>query len=67
VAAAIETPLRIANRERQIFQMLAEGNTAKDIATSLDISPYTVDAHRSRILKKLQLRGSPDLVRFALQ
>jgi DNA-binding NarL/FixJ family response regulator len=64
----VTTPLDlITNRERQILQMLAEGKTSKDIATELDISVYTVDAHRSRIMKKLQLRTIGDLVRFALQ
>lgn len=57
----------ITNRERQILQMLAEGRTSKDVATELNISVYTVDAHRSRIMKKLQLRTAGDLVRFAIQ
>jgi DNA-binding NarL/FixJ family response regulator len=57
----------ITNRERQILQMLAEGKTSKDIACELNISVYTVDAHRSRIMKKLHLRTIGDLVRFALQ
>ncbi|MDX1978820.1 MAG: response regulator transcription factor [Bryobacteraceae bacterium] len=54
-------------REREVFQLLAEGRTAKDIASRLDISVYTVDAHRSKIMKKLQLVSSADLVRFALR
>lgn len=57
----------ITNRERQILQMLAEGKTSKGIASELNISVYTVDAHRSRILKKLGLRAIGDLVRFAIQ
>ncbi|MBM3741044.1 MAG: response regulator transcription factor [Acidobacteria bacterium] len=57
----------ITPRERQLLQMLAEGKTSKDIATELNISVYTVDAHRSRIMKKLQLRSIGDLVRFAIQ
>lgn len=57
----------LTSRERQILQLLAEGKTAKDVAGELNISPYTVDAHRSRILKKLQLRGASDMVRFALE
>jgi len=47
--------------------MLAEGKTSKDIASELTISVYTVDAHRSRIMKKLQLRSIGELVRFAIQ
>ena len=57
----------LTSRERQILQMLAEGQTAKDIASGLDLSVYTVDAHRGRILKKLQLRTAGELVRFAMR
>ena len=58
---------QITNRERQVLLLLAEGKTSKDVAVDLNISVYTVDAHRSRIMKKLQLRTGRDLVRFALQ
>lgn len=58
---------QITPRERQLLEMLAEGKTSKDIASELKISVYTVDAHRSRIMKKLNLRSIGDLVRFALQ
>ncbi len=54
-------------REREVFFLLAEGRTAKDIATRLTISVYTVDAHRSKVMKKLQLSSSAELVRFAMR
>jgi len=54
-------------RERQVLQLLAEGKVAKEIATALDISIYTVDAHRGRIMKKLALRSLADLVKFAMR
>jgi two-component system, NarL family, response regulator NreC len=57
----------ITNRERQVLQMLASGLTSKQIAGELDISVYTVDAHRSRLMKKLQLRSIGELVKFAMQ
>ena len=57
----------ITNRERQVLQLLAEGKTSKDVASELKISAYTVDAHRSRIMKKLELRTGRDLVRFAMK
>jgi DNA-binding NarL/FixJ family response regulator len=57
----------ITNRERQILQKLAEGKTSKDIAVELDISVYTVDAHRSRVMRKLQLKTIGELIRFAIQ
>lgn len=58
---------QVTNRERQVLLLLAEGKTSKDVAIELGISVYTVDAHRSRIMKKLQLRTGRDLVRFAMQ
>lgn len=54
-------------REREVMQMLAEGKVAKEIATALDISVYTVDAHRGRIMKKLGLHSSTEIVRFAMR
>jgi two-component system response regulator NreC len=54
-------------RERQVLQLLAEGKVAKEIATALDISIYTVDAHRGRIMKKLALRSLGELVKFAMR
>jgi len=54
-------------RELEVFKLLAEGLPAKDIATALDISVYTIDAHRNRIFRKLQLRSSAELVRFAIR
>ncbi len=54
-------------RERQVLQMLVEGQVAKEIATALDISIYTVDAHRGRIMKKLALRSLGELVKFAMR
>ena len=58
---------QLTAREREVLQMLAEGKVAKEIATELDISIYTVDAHRGRIMKKLSLRSTPEIVRFAMR
>ncbi|MEO8131245.1 MAG: response regulator transcription factor [Bryobacteraceae bacterium] len=64
----IEDPFDLLTaREREVMQMLAEGKVAKEIATALDISVYTVDAHRGRIMKKLALRSSTEIVRFAMR
>ena len=54
-------------RELDVFKLLAEGQTAKEIAAALNISIYTVDAHRNHIFGKLQLRSSAELVRFAIR
>jgi DNA-binding NarL/FixJ family response regulator len=58
---------QLTAREREVLQMLAEGRVAKEIATALDISVYTVDAHRGRIMKKLSLHSSTEIVRFAMR
>lgn len=54
-------------RELDVFRLLAEGKQAKDISAELNISVYTVDTHRNRILRKLQLRSSTELVRFVIR
>jgi len=57
----------LTSREREVLQMLAEGKTNKEIATVLNLSVYTVDAHRGRIMEKLNLHSINDLVRFAVR
>ena len=54
-------------REQEILRLLAEGKTNKGIATLLDLSIYTVDRHRARIMTKLGLHSIGDLVRFAIR
>ena len=50
-----------------MLQTIAEGKTNKEIATSLNLSVYTVEAHRGRIMEKLNLHSTGELVRFALR
>lgn len=57
----------LTSREREILQMIAEGKTNKDIANSLNLSVYTVDGHRTRIMDKLNLHSVGELVRFAIR
>ena len=54
-------------REREVLQLIAEGKTNKDIANQLSLSVYTVEAHRSRLMEKLNLHSTGDLVRFAIR
>ena len=54
-------------REREILQLLAEGKTNKEVATLLSLSLYTVETHRSRILQKLNLHSSAELVLYAVR
>ena len=58
---------RLSSREREVLQMLAEGKTNKEIAGVLNLSVYTVDAHRGRIMEKLNLHSINELVRFAVR
>jgi DNA-binding NarL/FixJ family response regulator len=57
----------LTSREREVLQMIAEGKTNKEIATVLALSVYTVDAHRGRIMEKLNLHSVNELVRFAVR
>jgi len=57
----------LTSREREVLQMIAEGKTNKDIATILNLSVYTVDAHRGHIMEKLNLHSGNELVRFAVR
>ncbi len=54
-------------REREIVQRLAEGGTIKQIAAQLHISPKTVEAHRLRIMNKLQIDTVAQLTKYAIQ
>jgi DNA-binding NarL/FixJ family response regulator len=54
-------------REEQITKLIAEGNSAKEIADILRISVKTVDRHRANVLQKLGLRDRLDLTRFAIR
>jgi two-component system response regulator NreC len=57
----------LTTREREVLQMLAEGKTNKEIAVVLNLSVYTVDAHRGRIMEKLNVHSINELVRFAVR
>jgi len=71
VAAAGETASspgeRLTERELQVLVLLSEGRTPKETAHRLRISPKTVSAHRANILRKLKLRNTVDLIRYALR
>lgn len=56
---------RLTNREREIFQLVVEGKTNREMADLLCISPKTVDNHRTRMMEKLGIHGTADLVRYA--
>ncbi len=54
-------------REREILVLIAQGYTNRQIAEILHISPKTVDVHRSRLMKKLDLHNVADLTRYAIR
>ena len=56
-----------AEREREIFQLAAEGNSNKEIAGRLSLSTLTVETHRKRVAEKLNLHGLADLILYAVR
>jgi DNA-binding NarL/FixJ family response regulator len=59
--------LLLTPRERGVVQLIAEGHTNKQIASVLNISPKTVEAHRAAIMRKLNLSSTAALVRYAVR
>jgi two-component system, NarL family, response regulator NreC len=57
----------LSEREREIFQLIAEGKTNKEIAAMLFLSPSTVDTHRSRIMEKLDVHSAAEIVLYAVR
>jgi len=57
----------LSTREREILQLIAEGNTNSIIAQKLTLSVRTVEAHRAHIMSKMRFNSQADLVRYAIQ
>jgi two-component system, NarL family, response regulator NreC len=57
----------LTDRERQVYQLLAEGNSNKEIANRLNLSLHTVETHRWRIMEKLDLHSTAELVLSAVR
>ncbi len=67
-AASAANPIdRLSGREREVLQLIAEGNTNKSIAQRLGISVHTVNAHRVSLMSKLDLHDAQGLTRFAIR
>ena len=60
-------PIAVTAREREIIQLVAEGQSNKAAAATLGISVKTIEAHRANIMRKLHLRSVSDLVRYAIR
>ena len=57
----------LSTREREIFQLVAEGRSTREIAELLSVSPTTVETHRSHLLQKLDLHNTAELVLYAVR
>jgi DNA-binding NarL/FixJ family response regulator len=57
----------LSGRERQVLQLVGEGNSTKDVATHLGISVKTAESHRARLMKKLDIHETASLVRYAIR
>ena len=66
-AALDESVAGVTAREREVIQLVAEGRSSKEVASTLGISVKTVEAHRASIMRKLRLHTVSDLVRYAVR
>jgi DNA-binding NarL/FixJ family response regulator len=62
----LSQPLQLGARERQVLQLVAEGNTSQQIANQLYIAHSTVEVHRRNIMRKLDLHSVAELTRYAI-
>lgn len=58
---------RLTRRQREVLQLLAEGNTVKEIAWELNLSVKTVETHRAQLMDRLDIHDIPGLVRYAIR
>ncbi|WP_299158901.1 response regulator transcription factor [uncultured Tenacibaculum sp.] len=56
----------LSNREKEILQLIANGNTSKEISEALFIAKTTVDTHRKNMIRKLNLKNGNELVKYAI-
>jgi len=66
-AEAMGPLVRLTPREREVLQLVAEGNSSTEIAEALSLSRKTIDTYRSRITRKLGISDLPGIVRFAIR
>ena len=66
-AAKAEKVSVLTPREREVLQLIAEGNNTRQVAVRLGVSPKTAESHRLRITKKLAIKDTAGLVRYAIR
>ena len=57
----------LTEREREVFQLIAEGRTNKEIASVMCVSPSTIDTHRAHIMEKLEVHSAAEIVLYAVR
>ena len=57
----------LSSREKEVLQLIAEGNSSKEIGEKLFLSSKTIDVHRNNIMKKIDLYTIPELTKYAIQ
>ena len=58
---------RLSDREREVLRLLVQGHTVSEIAASLSLSVKTISTYRSRLMEKLAIRTTADLIRYAIE
>ena len=62
-----EEAQQLTQRQREILQLLVEGNSAKEVANLLNISPRTVEFHKYNMMSKLELKSLSALIQYAIK
>jgi two-component system response regulator NreC len=57
----------LSPREREVLQLVAEGKSSKEVANLLELSVYTVETHRAKVMQKLKLHNIPELILYAVR
>ncbi len=65
--SAISSYSKLSNREREVLQLLAEGQSTKEMARSLHLSVKTVETHRAKIMNRLNLFSVAELTKYAIR
>lgn len=66
-ASALDSFALLTDRERQVLVLACEGDSSKEIAAKLNISPRTAEKHRANLYRKLEFRNQTDLVRYGIR
>ena len=66
-ASGKQSGAALSPRQREMLKLLAEGQSAKEIANEMHISPKTVEFHKASVMMRLGVRTSADLIRYAVK